>query len=95
MKRTIIMAAIVFGFASCNNPNSSGSATDSTSVDSNTMTPGPTMGGEGTDTGKGSIPVPSDSKSGATSEDTTLRNGSMGLNNAMNQSDSNSKKKRQ
>lgn len=91
MKRIMIIAASMFVFAACNNSESdSSNSSDSTSVQSTPMTPGVSTGAEGTDTGKS---VMSNAGTGEmTGSDTTLRNGSNGLNNNIQQQPDSMKK---
>ncbi len=96
MKPIIILSMVVFAFAACNNPNSKSTTKDSTSVISTPNTGGVSTGAEGTDTGHSPLTNATSGSTSGTSgkEDTTLRNGSNGLNNSLNQSDSTHKLKR-
>lgn len=88
MKKVILLAAIAFSFAACNNSESETTTTDSTEVPQGQA--GVSYGAEGTDTGKSimSNSATVDTAGSGSTQDTTLRNGANGLNNQIDNSDS-------
>ena len=89
MKKVILLAAIAFSFAACNNSESETTTTDSTEVPQGQA--GVSYGAEGTDTGKSIMSNSATVDTAGSTQDTTLRNGANGLNNQIDNPDSTAK----